>query len=137
MKMFSLIDACERAGSGLDAIRSACAAAHAADVELSDAHEPPVTRLTVHLGDAAALGSPAAPAAAPPMDEERVLGLLARVGEAPRSAVQSELGYGGTKTKRLLSSMVARGLLETRGAGNRVTYVLGPQGRPGAPAPVL
>ena len=126
MKMFSLIDACERAGSGLDAIRSACAAAHAPEVELADSHEPPSTRLTVHLGDAAALGSPAAPAvAAPPTDEERVLELLRRVGEAPRSAVQAELGYGSTKTKRLLSSMVASGLLRSRGAGNRVTYVLG------------
>lgn len=126
MKMFSLIDACERAGGGLDAIRSACAAAHAPEVELADSHEPPSTRLTVHLGDAAALGSPAAPAvAAPPTDEERVLELLRRVGEAPRSAVQAELGYGSTKTKRLLSSMVASGLLRSRGAGNRVTYVLG------------
>ena len=54
-----------------------------------------------------------------------MLELLRRVGEAPRSAVQAELGYGSTKTKRLLSSMVASGLLRSRGAGNRVTYVLG------------
>lgn len=124
MKMFSLIDACERAGSGLDAIRSACAAARAPEVELSDSHEPPATRLTVHLGDAAALAAPTPSAApAPPTDEERVLALLRRLGQARRSVVQAELGYGSTKTKRLLSSMVSAGLVETRGSGNQVTYL--------------
>ena len=125
MKMFSLIEACERAGSGLDAIRAACEAAGAPEIELVEGREPPRTHLTVFLGAAASLApSGGAPSPAPPTDEERVLAFLARVGQASRSEVQGELGYGSTKTKRLLSSMAEAGLLAVRGAGNRVTYVL-------------
>lgn len=124
MKMFSLLDACERAGSGLDAIRSACAGAGAPDVELVEGREPPTTSLTVHLGSASSLGAAAAPASpAPPTDEERVLALLRRLGQARRSDVQAELGCGSTKAKRLLSSMAAAGLVTVRGSGNRVTYL--------------
>lgn len=130
MKMFSLIAACERAGSGLDAIRTACAATNARDVELHDSHEPPQTRLTVYLGSASAL-TPTAASIAPDTataqtetDEERVIALLARVGRARRTAVQAELGYGCTKTKRILSTMVSAGLIETTGSGNQVAYRL-------------
>lgn len=97
-------------------------------MELHDSHEPPQTHLTVYLGSASALTPTAVPtapetaAAQAETDEERVLALLARVGRARRTAVQAELGYGSTKTKRILSAMVSAGLIETTGSGNQVAY---------------
>ena len=131
LKIFGLVNACEKAGSGLDAIQAACSAAGAAAPELREAFSPDRTMLTIHLGSAAggAISTETqqgrlelAPVSA---DERRVLETLG-AASAPlsRADVQRALGCGSTKAKRLLSALVAKGAVETTGSGNRTAYQL-------------
>lgn len=132
LRAFGLVNACERAGSGLDAIREACAAVDAAPPEMREELSPGRTLLTVHFptavgASAAQVGGQSGNAEQVSSGSEggRVLEVLA-AADSPlsRADVQRELGCGSTKAKRLLSSLVAEGAVETVGSGNHTAYQL-------------
>lgn len=54
MKMFGLVNICEKAGSGFDVMRNACLEANAPDPVAREAFNPDRTSLTLFLGTAAA-----------------------------------------------------------------------------------
>ena len=131
LKLFGLVNACEKAGSGLDAIQAACAAAHAKAPVLREEFSPDRTLLTIHLGDAAiadttqqTTGAQASRASMDP-DELRVLDAFAAAdGPLSRTDVQQMLNCGSTKAKRLLTALVKRGAVQIVGSGNRTAYRL-------------
>ena len=55
MRMFGLISACERTGSGFDIMKSAAAAAEALPPEITERYNPDRVEVTLHLGRVAAL----------------------------------------------------------------------------------
>lgn len=134
MKMFGLINVCEKAGSGFDAIRLACKQAEARAFELRELHDPDRTTLTLYFGNASAqdgsvgLRVGEAPAAAPGArvsEKDQILAYVSLHGQVKRIEVQTLLGVGSTKAKRLLGELVADGALAAVGTGNQLVYVLG------------
>lgn len=129
MKMFSLLAACERAGSGLDAIQTACRQAQAGQPIMHVSYDPDCTKLVVPLGTASAFAD-AAPASNPTVlktpsgERQRVLRYIETHGPSKRVEIQEALEVGSTKAKRLLSAMVAEGLICTEGASNQKVYLL-------------
>ena len=129
MKMFSLLAACERAGSGLDAIQRACRQAQAEAPIISVSYDPDCTKLVVPLGTASAFAeSPSTMSPAtlktPSGERQRVLRYIETHGPSKRIEIQEALEVGSTKAKRLLTAMVSEGLLRTEGASNQRVYLL-------------
>ena len=129
MKMFSLLAACERAGSGLDAIQRACRQAQAEPPTMHVSYDPDCTKLIVPLGTASAFADSAtasgtATLATPSGERRRVLSYIEAHGPSKRIEIQEALRVGSTKAKRLLSAMVAEGLIRTEGASNQTVYLL-------------
>lgn len=129
MKMFSLLAACERAGSGLDAIQRACRQAQAEAPIISVSYDPDCTKLVVPLGTASAFAeSPSTMSPAtlktPSGERQRVLRHIETHGPSKRIEIQEALEVGSTKAKRLLTAMVSEGLLRTEGASNQRVYLL-------------
>lgn len=129
MKMFSLLAAYERAGSGLDAIQRACRQAQAEPPTMHVSYDPDCTKLVVPLGTASAFAdsttaSGPATLATPSGERQRVLSYIETHGPSKRIEIQEALGVGSTKAKRLLSAMVAEGLIRTEGASNQTVYLL-------------
>lgn len=126
MKFFGLINACEKAGSGFDAMRRACEEAGAPGPSLAETHSPDRTELTLWFGGAASSGEDLTRPESQPFlsDEDRVMAYVESQGAAKRVAVQDALGFGSTKTKRLLGKLVEEGRLKVRGRSNQITYLL-------------
>ena len=92
-------------------------------------YDPDCTKLVVPLGTASAFAD-AAPASNPTVlktpsgARQRVLRYIETHGPSKRVEIQEALGVGSTKAKRLLSAMVAEGLICTEGASNQKVYLL-------------
>ena len=129
MKMFGLINVCEKAGGGFDAIRHACDEANARPFALTEERNPDRTNLTLYLGEASALMpsasvSEGAGRLARVSREQAVLDLLGERGYARRVDIEELLGIKNGTAKKLISSMLEKGLISTEGAGRATVYRL-------------
>lgn len=131
MKMFGLINACEKAGSGFDVMRRAAAEARAQPPEAREEFKPDRVTVTVYFGEAASMAPVEANEAAasgeeraPESDEQRILSFARSQGEFSRRDVEHLLDCGPTKAKGLVGSLLKQGLIVARGVGRSTRYVL-------------
>lgn len=145
-RMFSLIGAGERAGSGLEYIRVTSERNGLLRPVLSEGHNPDRTKLTLFMvpdddnralwskghpsvrrGEPRGQGSTVSlvPVVLPgESDRERLIRLLVAEHRISRSDVQHKLDMGETKAKRLLVSLRDEGILDSHGAGRGTYYTL-------------
>ena len=145
-RMFSLIGAGERAGSGLEYIRVTSERNGLPRPVLSEGHNPDRTKLTLFMvpdddnralwskghpsvrrGEPRGQGSTVSlvPVVLPgESDRERLIRLLVAEHRVSRSDVQHKLDLGETKAKRLLVSLRDEGILDSHGAGRGTYYTL-------------
>lgn len=152
MKMFGLINACEKAGSGFDVMKRAALSAQAPMPAAEENFNPDRVAVTVYLGDAASEQpySPASPKAmtgnvelqTPPTEkpihaevpgvefggcseeERRVLVMASEQGEFYRRDVERVLDCGPTKAKAIVGALLDKGLVSPKGGGRSTRYVL-------------
>ena len=144
MKMFGLINACEKAGSGFDTMRRAAREAQAEAPQAQESFNPDRVTVTVYLGNAASTAGPAfsvataenslADSVVVPLGEDAVVGLSkderavaelgAQEGEFTRRDIEILLDCGPTKAKGVVSALLARGIIEAKGVGRSTRYVL-------------
>lgn len=147
MKMFGLLNVCEKAGSGFDVMRKAAQEADAHPPAVTQLLAPDQVQLTLFLGTEAA-ASPAEGAvlsgpAVPPREEEKasrgararfddslsrdqelIVEMAQAQGSFTRGDVERLLGCGPTKAKGLVSSLLEAGVLASEGAARSTRYRL-------------
>ncbi len=152
MKMFGLINACEKAGSGFDVMRRAATDARAPMPEAEESFGPDRVVVTVYLGSAAAdrayelapsrdaahrSGLEAPFADKPPIREmpaadlrgysaeERTVLFMARErGGFARRDVEQLLSCGPTKAKAVVGALLKKRAIAPKGGGRSTRYVI-------------
>ena len=129
MKMFGLLNLCEKAGSGFSAIRQACEQSELPYPELKEAFNPDRTTLILYTqnlekreGGHKSFALKKFPSAT--TEEEKVLALIEKEGRIRRTDVEELLDIGSTKAKYLLASMIEEGLVVVEGVGRGTKYRL-------------
>ncbi len=138
MKMFGLLNACEKAGSGFDVMRGAAAAADAEAPAVEEQFDPDRVKVTLWLGNAASSATDAVFAHERANrerveywtvslkdlsgDQEKVLDLAKRQESFSRQDVESLLDCGATKAKSVVGSLVEKGLLASEGSARSTRY---------------
>lgn len=131
MKMFGLLDVCEKAGSGFDAIRYACAQARASSPLLVESFNPDRTELVLFLGESSALSSVRHGRErgraihfenTSLTDREKAIALIDQKGETKSSDIAHALGFSTSKAKRILAALVEGGDIEVYGSGRATRY---------------
>lgn len=135
MKMFGLIGAGEKAGSGFDVMRQGCDFAGVPYPELAVSRDP--DRVSLVLRTRRADGIPATAPGRWASDasaadavggngltgqERTIMRLLAEHGAVSSSMVAAELGVGGTRARTLLRTLEQRGLVAGEGKGRAHRY---------------
>ena len=137
MKMFGLINACEKAGSGFDVMRRAAQEAQAPAPEAQESFNPDRVTVTVYLGNAAATASSEVSAneftrknlkdadiAGLSAEERAIVKLARQSGEFTRRDVEELLHCGPTKAKGILSTLLDKDVIVQRGIGRSTRYML-------------
>lgn len=151
MKMFGLINACEKAGSGFDVMRRAAVDAQAPLPAAVESFSPDRIAVTVYLGNAAAdqaYGPNFAEAATSgpkpqmrpadessaskkqedfstyPEEERAVLRMASERGEFNRRDVEQLLACGSTKAKAIVGALLEKGAISSKGASRSTRYTL-------------
>uniref|UniRef100_A0A7C9JDF0 Schlafen AlbA-2 domain-containing protein n=1 Tax=Muribaculaceae bacterium Z82 TaxID=2304548 RepID=A0A7C9JDF0_9BACT len=142
MKMFSLINACERAGSGFDVMRSAARTSGARPPEAKELLNPDRIVVSLFLGDAAVddfatkegrtgyregadsfrNSADSLPEISSVSEEGRILERANGQGFVTRKDVEQLLGCGPTKAKGLIGGLVKRGVLKPEGSARSTRY---------------
>lgn len=137
MKMFGLINACEKAGSGFDVMRRAAQEAQAEAPKAQESFNPDRVTVTVYLGNAAATAFTEVSANEPACknledvdivglsaDEKSIVELARQSGEFTRRDVEELLHCGPTKAKGILSTLLDKDVIVQRGVGRSTRYGL-------------
>ena len=137
MKMFGLINACEKAGSGFDVMRRAAQEAQAEAPKAQESFNPDRVTVTVYLGNAAATASIEVSANEPTCknledaditglsaDEKSIVELARQSGEFTRRDVEQLLHCGPTKAKGILGALLDKDVIVQRGVGRSTRYGL-------------
>lgn len=151
MKMFGLINACEKAGSGFDVMKRAAVDAQAPLPAAAENLNPDRVAVTVYLGNAAAeqacefnftetAVSGLKPQMRPadelstnkepedfrgyPEEERAVLRMARDRGEFTRRDVEQLLACGATKAKAIVGDLLEKGSISSRGASRSTRYTL-------------
>lgn len=149
MKMFGLINACEKAGSGFDVMKRAAVDAQAPLPAAAESFSPDRVAVTVYLGNAAADQAyepnfaetvtggprpPMRPADEPfagkkqedfstyPKEERAVLHMASERREFTRRDVEQLLSCGPTKA--IVGALLEKGAISSKGAGRSTRYTL-------------
>ncbi len=124
-KMFSLVEIGERAGSGLPKIVDGWRACGLPQPVIAESFDPDRTVLVLPLENRRQ--KPAAKTGGknrPREKEQAVVELLLSEGSARTGEVAASLGLGLSRTREVLSGMVAKGLVVSEGTGRARAYRL-------------
>ena len=149
MKMFGLINACEKAGSGFDVMRRAAIEAQALPPLAEECFGPDRVTVTMYLGSTAAengvpLSTPGeeGPTEAAIRSKTHVVGLFSTQGglgdftkdervvlqmaraekQFSRKDVEKLLSCGPTKAKSIVSALLQKNVIVSKGAGRSIRY---------------
>lgn len=122
-KMFSLVEIGERAGSGLPKIVDGWRACGLPQPVIAESFDPDRTVLVLPLENRRQ--KPAAKTSRITREKEQaVVELLLSEGSARTGEVAASLGLGLSRTREVLSGMVAKGLVVSEGTGRARAYRL-------------